>query len=62
MTGLDNVYTVLAVGAVSALICVIFIYWFFGTEIGAAIRATGYNQQMIRAQGVIHALPLFWAF
>ena len=42
----------LAVGAVSALICVIFIYWFFGTEIGAAIRATGYNQQMIRAQGV----------
>lgn len=52
MTGLDNVYTVLAVGAVSALICVIFIYWFFGTEIGAAIRATGYNQQMIRAQGV----------
>ena len=49
---LDNVYTVLAVGAVSALICVIFIYWFFGTEIGAAIRATGYNQQMIRAQGV----------
>jgi putative tryptophan/tyrosine transport system permease protein len=27
-------------------------YWFFGTEIGAAIRATGYNPQMIRAQGV----------
>ena len=52
LTGLDNVYTVLAVGAVSALICVVFIYWFFGTEIGAAIRATGYNQQMIRAQGV----------
>ena len=30
----------------------VFIYWFFGTEIGAAIRATGFNQQMIRAQGV----------
>lgn len=28
------------------------IYWFFGTEIGAAIRATGFNPQMIRAQGV----------
>ena len=52
LTCLDYVYTVLAVGAVSALICVVFIYWFFGTEIGAAIRATGYNQQMIRAQGV----------
>ena len=24
----------------------------FGTEIGAAIRATGFNPQMIRAQGV----------
>ena len=31
---------------------IIVLYWFFGTEIGAAIRATGYNQQMIRAQGV----------
>ena len=29
-----------------------FMYWFFGTQIGAAIRATGFNQQMIRAQGV----------
>ena len=28
------------------------IYWFFGTEIGAAIRATGFNPQMIRAQGI----------
>ena len=27
-------------------------YWFFCTQIGAAIRATGFNQQMIRAQGV----------
>ena len=51
-TALDNVYTVLAVGAIAALASIIFIYWFFGTEIGAAIRATGYNQQMIRAQGV----------
>ena len=28
------------------------LFWFFGTEIGAALRATGVNQQMIRAQGV----------
>lgn len=28
------------------------IYWFFGTEIGMCIRATGYNVQMMRAQGV----------
>ncbi len=50
--GLDNVYTVLAVGMLAAVISGVFIYWFFGTEIGAAIRATGFNQQMIRAQGV----------
>lgn len=28
------------------------VYWFFGTEIGSAIRATGCNEQMARAQGI----------
>jgi len=28
------------------------LYWFFGTELGAAIRATGANQNMARAQGI----------
>ncbi len=28
------------------------IYWFFGTELGMCIRATGFNPQMVRAQGV----------
>lgn len=28
------------------------IYWFFGTEIGMSVRATGCNQQMARAQGI----------
>ena len=27
-------------------------YWFFGTELGASIRATGCNEQMARAQGI----------
>ena len=27
-------------------------YWFFGTELGCAIRATGNNRKMVRAQGV----------
>ena len=34
------------------VVIVLIIYWFFGTELGAAIRATGFNKQMIRAQGV----------
>ena len=41
-----------AVGLTATLVIGIGMYWFFGTEIGAAIRATGFNQQMIRAQGV----------
>lgn len=43
---------VLLVGLISCILFSILMYWFFGTEIGAAIRATGYNPQMIRAQGV----------
>ncbi|WP_317302349.1 ABC transporter permease [Acidaminococcus timonensis] len=43
---------VLLVGILSCVVFSALMYWFFGTEIGAAIRATGYNPQMIRAQGV----------
>jgi len=50
--GLNNAYTTFVVGLAATLIIGIAMYWFFGTEIGAAIRATGFNQQMIRAQGV----------
>ncbi|MBQ9148092.1 MAG: ABC transporter permease [Oscillospiraceae bacterium] len=28
------------------------LYWFFGTELGASIRATGANEKMARAQGI----------
>ncbi len=35
---------------VGGFICLL--YWFFGTEIGCAIRATGNNPQMVRAQGI----------
>lgn len=34
----------------AALIAVL--YWFFGTELGASLRATGANQNMARAQGI----------
>jgi putative ABC transport system permease protein len=50
--GLNNAYTTFVVGLAATLLIGIAMYWFFGTEIGAAIRATGFNQQMIRAQGV----------
>lgn len=34
------------------LVLIAIIYWFFGTELGSSIRATGCNQQMARAQGI----------
>lgn len=43
---------VLLVGLISCVLFSVLMYWFFGTEIGAAIRPTGFNPQMIRAQGV----------
>ena len=40
------------ISAVIVFIMVVFIYWFFGTEFGMSIRATGMNQQMARSQGI----------
>jgi len=35
-----------------AIAIILLLYWFFGTELGCAIRATGNNEQMSRAQGI----------
>ena len=34
------------------LVIIAALYWFFGTELGCSIRATGANQAMARAQGI----------
>lgn len=51
-TGLRNSTVALLVGIVIAIVVVIVLYWFFGTELGSALRATGNNENMIRALGV----------
>ena len=38
--------------ALFAALVIAAIYWFFGTKLGSAIRATGCNLQMARAQGI----------
>lgn len=48
----SNSVAAFLVPAVLLFLCSAFIYWFFGTELGMCIRATGYNTQMVRAQGV----------
>ena len=50
--GLGKNESILVCGLIFVVTLIVFLYWFFGTEIGAAIRATGCNKQMIRAQGV----------
>ncbi|MDD3999822.1 MAG: ABC transporter permease [Bacilli bacterium] len=37
---------------VVVIIIFFILYWFFGTEIGMSLRATGMNQKMARAQGI----------
>lgn len=50
--GMSKNVAMIAVGAVCALGLIAALYWFFGTELGSAIRATGNNQNMVRAQGI----------
>lgn len=45
-------YRALAVLAVFCAVIIFVLYWFFGTRFGAAIRATGCNEKMARAQGI----------
>jgi len=52
MTGLRNAHIALIIGIVIAVVVVMILYWFFGTELGSALRATGNNEKMIRALGV----------
>lgn len=50
--GLDANVSMIIVGFVCAMLVISILYWFFGTELGSAIRATGNNQRMVRAQGI----------
>ncbi len=43
---------VILIGLVFVVLVIALLYWFFGTELGSAIRATGNNQNMVRANGV----------
>lgn len=42
----------IAVASAFALVIILASYWYFGTEQGSAIRATGSNPNMSRAQGI----------
>lgn len=42
----------LIIGLIISVGIVAILYWFFGTELGSSIRATGNNEDMVRALGV----------
>ena len=52
LTGLSQSMATAVVGIVVAVVIILALYWFFGTEIGSACRATGNNEAMVRALGV----------
>ncbi|WP_428768665.1 ABC transporter permease [Treponema sp. HNW] len=52
LTGAGKTLSSLISGIVFSAAIIALLYWFFGTELGSAIRATGTNEHMIRAQGV----------
>ena len=52
VTGLSTNTGSIIVGLIVAVLIIALLYWFFGTEIGSALRATGNNEHMIRALGV----------
>lgn len=50
--GVSSVVATLIVGLIATTVVGVIMYWFFGTVLGTAIRATGCNPQMACAQGI----------
>lgn len=48
----NKTLAILVVGLICVIVVGILMYMFFGTEIGSAVRATGNNPKMARAQGI----------
>lgn len=47
-----NVPAAILIGGLTAAVIIGLLYWYFGTEQGSALRATGCNPVMSRAQGI----------
>ena len=52
LINLKNVNKTILIGVVIVVLLIIALYWYFGTEQGCAIRATGNNYHMALAQGI----------
>ncbi len=52
LVNMSNIPLAVFILAVLVLLLIAILYWFFGTELGSSIRATGCNQSMARANGI----------
>lgn len=52
IVSMRNIPMAIVIGAIFAVAIIAILYWYFGTEQGSAIRATGSNPNMSRAQGI----------
>ncbi len=53
--------SVISLGVLFVVIVIALLYWFFGTELGSSIRATGNNPAMVRANGVSTSMTTMFA-
>lgn len=58
--GHAKTFATLFIGLCFVIACSCILYWFLGTEIGCAVRATGSNPKMSRAQGINTAVMLLF--
>lgn len=49
--GISQSQSMILAGLAVTILVIVFLYWFFGTELGSAMRATGNNEDMVRALG-----------
>ena len=52
LISLRNIPSAIIKGAIFAIVIIAALYWYFGTEQGSALRATGSNPNMSAAQGI----------
>lgn len=52
LISLRNLPQAIVVGLIFVVVIIAVMYWFFGTELGHSLRATGCNQNMARANGI----------
>ena len=49
---INRYYVTFVIVLIIAIAAIAILYWFFGTEVGSAIRATGNSEQMVKSLGI----------